>query len=100
MERSRPYYEVKRQLEELTRFRSILSLKLASEKTDLRMPKSTLVEIIDRAEPALRPIRPNKPFNLFLGAVTGTLLGAMAGGAAAWSRTRVRRTTTTHAAAA
>ncbi len=92
-ERCRPYYEAKRQLEELARFRSVLSLKLASEKVDRSLPKSTLVEIIDRAEPALRPVRPNKPFNLFLGAVVGVLLGSIAGGVAAWGKGRVRPNT-------
>jgi uncharacterized protein involved in exopolysaccharide biosynthesis len=89
-EGSRPYYEAKRRLEELTRFQTLLNLKLASEKIDMNLPKSTLVETIDRAEPALRPVRPNKPLNLFVGAVVGTLLGTMAGGAVAWGRFRVR----------
>jgi uncharacterized protein involved in exopolysaccharide biosynthesis len=98
-ERSRPYYEAKRRLEELTRFRSVLSLKLASEQIDMSLPKSTLVEIIDRAQPALRPMRPNKALNLVIGAIGGTLLGAMAGGAVAWGRFRSRKTTS-HAPAA
>jgi uncharacterized protein involved in exopolysaccharide biosynthesis len=97
-ERSHPYYEAKRGLEELARFRSVLNLKLASEKVG-NLPKSALVEIIDRAEPALRPVRPNKPFNLFVGAVAATLLGAIVGGASAWGRFRVNRKTPSHASA-
>ena len=99
-ERSRPYFEAKRRLDELTRFRSVLGLKLTSEKLDMNLPKSSMVEIIDRAMPATRPIRPNKAFNLFLGAVAATLLGTMVGGAAAWGRVRVRRKTPSSAAAA
>ncbi len=92
-ERSRPYYEAKRRLEELTRFRTLLSMKLTSEKLDMSLPKSWLVEIMDRAEPAFRPVRPNKPLNLFLGAVVGVLLGSIAGGVAAWGKGRVRPNT-------
>jgi succinoglycan biosynthesis transport protein ExoP len=99
-ERSRPYYEAKRRLEELTRFQTLLNLKMASEKIDMSLPKSTLVEIIDRAEPGLRPVRPNKALNLFVGAIVGTLLGAVAGGAVAWGRSRVRPKTPSHATAA
>jgi LPS O-antigen subunit length determinant protein (WzzB/FepE family) len=33
--------------------------------------------------PPLKPVRPNKPLNLALGALVGTLLGAMAGGVGA-----------------
>jgi serine/threonine protein kinase/capsular polysaccharide biosynthesis protein len=36
-------------------------------------------EIIDRAVPSLRPVRPNVPLNLTIGAVAGLLLGLLAG---------------------
>ena len=39
------------------------------------------VEVVDRAMPALRPIRPNKPLNLALGVLFGLVLGAAAGAA-------------------
>jgi len=39
------------------------------------------VEVVDRAMPALRPIRPNKPFNLALGVLLGLVLGTGAGAA-------------------
>ena len=38
------------------------------------------VEVVDRAEPAWRPARPNKPLNLFLGAIAGLMLGGCAAG--------------------
>jgi uncharacterized protein involved in exopolysaccharide biosynthesis len=38
------------------------------------------VEVVDQAEPAWRPARPNKPLNLFLGAVIGLVLGGFAAG--------------------
>jgi capsular polysaccharide biosynthesis protein/predicted Ser/Thr protein kinase len=37
------------------------------------------VEVVDHAEPARRPARPNIPLNLFLGGVAGLILGQLAG---------------------
>jgi capsular polysaccharide biosynthesis protein len=36
------------------------------------------VEIVDLASPGLRPVRPNKPLNLAIGALAGLLLGTVA----------------------
>jgi len=47
------------------------------------VPHSPRVEISDRAEPGLRPVRPNRPLNLALGASGGMLLGLAIGGVAA-----------------
>lgn len=38
------------------------------------------IQIVEKAEPPLKPSRPNKPLNLGLGALVGSLLGIMAGG--------------------
>src|SRR5206468_4572828 len=72
---SRPFYEAKRSLEELTRFRQILNMKIASEKIDVDLPKTAMVEIIDQARPGLRPVRPNKPLNIALGIIIGLVVG-------------------------
>jgi len=72
---SRPYFEAKRDLEELVRFRQILTTKIAMEKTDLQLPKNSMVEIVDRATPGVRPVRPNKPLNIALGIVIGLVVG-------------------------
>ena len=63
---TRPYFEAKRQLEELLRFRQILDYKIASERIDQDLPKTAMVEIVDRAVPALRPVSPNLPRGLAL----------------------------------
>jgi capsular exopolysaccharide synthesis family protein len=72
---SRPYFEAKRDLEELVRFRQILTTKIAMEKTDLQLPKNSMVEIIDTAKPGARPVRPNKPLNIALGVIIGLVVG-------------------------
>lgn len=74
-EKSRPFLDTKRKLEEMMRFRNILSLKMLSEKTDLNLPKTTVVEIVDPATAALKPVRPNKPLNIALGIVVGLVVG-------------------------
>jgi uncharacterized protein involved in exopolysaccharide biosynthesis/beta-lactamase regulating signal transducer with metallopeptidase domain len=75
--RTRPYFEAKRTLDELQRFRSILEMKLASEKIDDSLPRTKPVEIVDRAVPPLRPISPNLPRAMAL-VVLGVLLDVLA----------------------
>jgi polysaccharide biosynthesis transport protein len=72
---TRPYFEAKRDLEELVRFRQILTTKIAMEKTDLQLPKNSMVEIVDNAKPGMRPVRPNKPLNIALGVIIGLVVG-------------------------
>jgi capsular exopolysaccharide synthesis family protein len=73
--RTRPYFEAKRELDELQRFRQILDLKIASEKIDVDLPKTMMVEIVDRAVPSIHPSRPNKPLNIALGIIIGLVVG-------------------------
>jgi uncharacterized protein involved in exopolysaccharide biosynthesis len=42
------------------------------------------VDLIDMAEPAIRPVRPNKPLNIALGFVIGAAFGALMGGLVSW----------------
>jgi len=74
-ENSRPYFSKKQELEELVRFRTILAMKIAAEGIDVSLPKSTVVEIVDRAMPGLTPVRPNKPLNIALGIIVGLIVG-------------------------
>ncbi|HXP60894.1 MAG TPA: M56 family metallopeptidase [Dongiaceae bacterium] len=64
---SQPYFDAKRNLEDLIRFRTLLENKIAAES--LQDPKRIAVEIIDPAAPPARPFSPNR----FLAA---TLLGS------------------------
>ncbi len=72
---ARPYFEAKRALEELKRFRQVLDAKIAYEKIDVELPKTMMVEIVDKAVPGLRPVRPNKPLNIALGIIIGLVVG-------------------------
>jgi uncharacterized protein involved in exopolysaccharide biosynthesis len=46
-------------LDELIRFRQILAMKIASEDIDVKLPRTSMVEVVDRAMPPLRPSSPN-----------------------------------------
>src|ERR1044071_5094375 len=72
---SQPYYDAKRHLEQLQKFGQLLTMKILSEKIDVDLPKTTMVEIVDQAQPGLRPVRPNKPLNIILGVIIGLIVG-------------------------
>ncbi len=72
---SQPYYDAKQRLERLLRFQTILDMKIASETTDVNLPKTAMVTIVDRAQPGQFPVRPNKPLNIILGVVIGLIVG-------------------------
>jgi polysaccharide biosynthesis transport protein len=72
---SQPYYDAKNKLEQLKRFSQMLSLKIAAENIDVELPKTTMVEIIDSAQPGIRPVRPNKALNIVLGVIIGLVVG-------------------------
>lgn len=72
---SRPYYIKKQELSELIRFRDILAMRIAADQTDVNIPRSSVVEIVDPAVPNRIPVRPNKTLNILLGAVIGLIVG-------------------------
>jgi polysaccharide biosynthesis transport protein len=72
---SQPYFKAKRYLEEKERFRQMIYVKMASEKTDVDLPKSSMVQIVDTAKPGIRPVRPNKALNISLGVIIGLVVG-------------------------
>jgi capsular exopolysaccharide synthesis family protein len=72
---SQPYFQAKRFLDEQQRFRQLLIMKILSEKTDINLPRNSMVEIVDPAQPGLRPVRPNKTLNITLGIIIGLVVG-------------------------
>jgi len=59
---------------------------IAQAYTDYAARKSNTmqVQMVDSAQPAIRPARPNKPLNISLGVVIGVVLGLGVGGFGAW----------------
>ena len=74
-ERYRPYFSVKRDLESQQKIRDAILLRVLQETVDAAIPKSSIVEIIDVAEPGARPVRPNVKLNLTLGIIVGLVVG-------------------------
>jgi succinoglycan biosynthesis transport protein ExoP len=74
-ERGQPYWELKRKQENNIDFHRVLQAKIASEKLDLAIPTTTMVTIIDQAQPGKSPVRPNKTLNIILGIVIGLMVG-------------------------
>ncbi len=67
--------EAKVSLEEALKIRSMLNMKLASERIDAALPRTVLVEILDWAKPVLKPVKPNNTLNIFFGFVVGGVAG-------------------------
>ena len=72
---SQPYFDAKRRLEELIKFRVVLDSKIAVEQVDKDLPKTITVTIIDSAQVSAKPVRPNKPLNIALGIIIGLVVG-------------------------
>ena len=74
-EKGQPYWEAKRNLESTRQFHNLLQAKIASDKLDLTLPKTSMVEIVDQAKPGRDPVRPDKTLNIILGIVIGLAVG-------------------------
>ncbi|MBM3823276.1 MAG: polysaccharide biosynthesis tyrosine autokinase [Verrucomicrobia bacterium] len=71
----RPYFLIKGELETEKRILETMKFKIVQEEVDLSLPKSSIVEVTDRAEESQKPFRPNIPLNIGLGVVVGLLIG-------------------------
>ena len=73
--KNQPYYDAKRNLEQLRSLHNLLYSKIEAEKLDAEIPKSSMVQMTDRAEPGKVPVKPNRTVNIVLGLVFGLLMG-------------------------
>jgi len=71
----RPYFLAKRDLESLQTLRDKLQTTILAQEIESKIPKSMIVEVVDPAEPGLRPVRPNKAMNISLGIIVGLVIG-------------------------
>lgn len=71
----RPYFLLKGDLETEKRILETMKFKLIQEEVDVNLPKNSIVEVTDPAEPSLKPFRPNIPLNIALGVVVGLVVG-------------------------
>jgi capsular exopolysaccharide synthesis family protein len=73
--KGQPYWLAKRELGEKIEFHRLLGVKIAQEKLDVEIPKTSIVEITGPAEPGDSPVKPNKTLNIILGVVIGLIMG-------------------------
>lgn len=73
--KNQPYYDAKRNLEQLRDLHKLLYTKIEAEKLDSEIPKNSMVQVTDRAEPGKAPVKPNKTLNIVLGLIFGLIMG-------------------------
>jgi polysaccharide biosynthesis transport protein len=70
-----PYRYEKQELENLRREHQALHANVTQEEINASISKKSSVELIDKALPGIRPVKPNKLLNIVLGSVAGVLIG-------------------------
>ncbi len=75
MEKYRPYFAAKRDLENKQRMNEQMSARIMQETIDSKIPRTGMVEIHDPALPISKPVRPNVTLNIILGVVVGLVMG-------------------------
>ena len=70
-----PYFQARRNLENQQRILDTIYMRLLAEKVDAEIPKGSSVVIVDPAYVENKPVRPNIPLNITLGAIVGLIMG-------------------------
>ena len=73
--KNQPYYDAKRNLDELNEQHRLLYLKMDADRVDAKISKDSMVQVVDPAEPGKAPVKPNKPLNIALGLIFGLIMG-------------------------
>jgi len=71
----RPYWDAKRELESEVRMRELLKSRLYVEDINKDIPRTSIVQVTDQAEPGIVPVEPNKSVNIILGIIVGLVSG-------------------------
>jgi len=71
----RSYFQAKRDLENLEYIKDKLQMRVIQEQVEAATPSSLTVDVLDPAEPGLRPVKPNKVVNIALGVIIGLVIG-------------------------
>jgi succinoglycan biosynthesis transport protein ExoP len=71
----RSYFQAKRDLDNLEYIKDKLQMRVIQEQVEAATPSSLTVDVLDPAEPGLRPVKPNKVVNIALGVIIGLAIG-------------------------
>lgn len=74
-EKIRRFTSAKEDLDTAKRLKESLTYRVSTEMLNLKVPYSSIVKIVDRAEPGKKPVLPNKVLNISLGVIFGLILG-------------------------
>jgi uncharacterized protein involved in exopolysaccharide biosynthesis len=75
--RHQSYYEARRVWENALRVRDAAALRLSQERVDANLPMSSLMEVVDRAEPSLQAVCPRR--DLAVGVLALGLFACLSG---------------------
>jgi len=73
--RGQPYWQEKRRLANMLELHRLLQAKIANEKVDLTIPKTTMVSVMDYAQPGKSADKPNRTLYISFGVIVGLLIG-------------------------
>jgi polysaccharide biosynthesis transport protein len=73
--KSAPYIRAKQHLEATQRIRSAMQMEYNQQLINGEMSRASSVQVIDKALPGMKPVKPNKPLFIAAGGVAGLLLG-------------------------
>ena len=71
----RPYKTLEQELQRRRNVRDSVEMKMEQERINYELKSSFIVTVINPAEEALRPARPNKKLNIALGVIVGLVVG-------------------------
>jgi len=69
------YAVAKKDLEFEKQMRQTMLMRIMQESVDTKLPKNSIMELVDRAEVEEKPVRPNVPLNIALGILVGLIVG-------------------------
>jgi polysaccharide biosynthesis transport protein len=73
--KSRPYMKAKKDLENAQQTYRMMMVQLTEEHVNAQISRDSSVEIVNKAKPGNKPVKPNKILNIALGSLAGILLG-------------------------
>jgi len=85
------YWEKKMNLDQLYDSHRLLNAKIVIDTIVAQIPKTSMVQVIDRAEPGKAPVKPNKTLNIAFGIVAGIILASIAGGISVFIALKFRK---------
>ena len=70
-----PFIAAQRELANKERMRDVMQMQIVQEEVGIKMGTETSVQVIERAIPGRKPVKPNKVANIAMGCIFGLLLG-------------------------